>query len=103
MVEEEEEEGRGGGAAPEGSGCGSRGLKFDSLNILNHDAFIKWTDDYGLDVAEVQASRDWRFDNVVRAMQDIYCDVWGVQEVALNAPILAERLGYASISSVQFV
>jgi hypothetical protein len=71
--------GGGGGAgagAGGGRGCGSRGLKFGSLNILNHDAFIKWTEDYGLDVAEVRASREWRFDNVVRGMQDMDCDEW---------------------------
>jgi endonuclease/exonuclease/phosphatase family metal-dependent hydrolase len=68
------------------------------LNILEHSAFIKWSDDYGLDEDTVKASREWRFDNVVQTMRDIDCDVWGVQEVDLHAPELANRLGYTLYS-----
>jgi inhibitor of KinA sporulation pathway (predicted exonuclease) len=97
-----DEKGDGGGERGKAGGGGSAGgLKFGSLNILNHNAFVKWTDDYGLgaDADAVKASREWRFDNVVRAMRDIDCDVWGVQEtVASNVPALATQLGYTLLS-----
>jgi inhibitor of KinA sporulation pathway (predicted exonuclease)/endonuclease/exonuclease/phosphatase family metal-dependent hydrolase len=90
----------GGGEGGKGVGGGAGGLKFGSLNILDHNAFIKWTDDYGLgaDADAVKASREWRFDNMVQTMRDIDCDVWGVQEVDLRAPELANRLGYTLYS-----
>jgi endonuclease/exonuclease/phosphatase family metal-dependent hydrolase len=71
-------------------------LKFGSLNILQHFAFIKFAGTYGLDASEVEQSREWRFDNVVQTLRDIDCDVWGIQEIESHdhARELAERSGY---------